>query len=245
MSQARASLFSQITINELFARRTVCNAWREDITSILNSAVTHVILLEDRFNAREYDEFISATGLKDDKMFQLETFPSHSTLVLFSNDIFRICVKNKFVDRLSEVTKLTFYGGSSNTENWHKDLDKLVEDMLERTRLDTLVVHRYGYYPNNDCIESKTELYSQLKEIHLVQPSLKVKTTFSSKNFTAKYAYAGGHEPSSDGETLVKLEDVDDQPTGVTKVYLHHITPYENEDYAEMLPGADTAETPE
>lgn len=237
MKQAQSSLFSQFTAAELFARRTVCREWMYEIGDILKNDVTHLMLFEDRFNIREYESFISMVGFENEELFKFDSSPSHSTLTLLCNDIKHICEDNEAMCWLDNVTKLTYFGGSPGQLNWHACIGALVKVLLKHSQLETLVVHRYGYFKEKNFLENDVDLYSQLKTIHLVQPSFEKMTFFTMPLMFAvpdAYSYVGGHQ-LEDGvvsKTNLSVEHSSEK----TNVYVHHLLSYGDDHFVDYPP---------
>ena len=156
---------------------------------------------------------------------------SQTSLILLVNNIEDLASSSKPFGRTDNVEKLTFYGGSQNAPNWHKFLGKIVSDIIPKSKLSSLVIHRYGYYKEKKVLESKSEIFTQLSEIHLVQPSVIQNMKFSGSNVPVGYKFAGGHVPSTDDTYchVVKPETHHLATTAQTKVYVHHLVNFKLE----------------
>lgn len=201
---------------------------------MLKTDVTHLMLFEGRFNVREYDIFLSKIGYQSNETFHYDSFPSHSTLTLLCNDIEHICRNNLAMRWLDNVTKLTYFGGSSEQLNWHAVLRYLIKELIKYSKLDTLVLHRYGYYQPGNFLKDDAKLYSSQKTIHLVQPSLKQKTSFTNNEVSIHYTFAGGFQ--NENGTVTKIEPSVQPESNKTQVYVHHLLPYGDEHYEDSPP---------
>lgn len=225
--KARATLFDMFDSYELIKLRRVCKKWRNEINMIFRNDTNHLALFNSRYNFNEYLHFLQVTGYKNDSAFQLKTYNSPKSIVLFVNNtqtFFESCFLNNF----NQVKKVTYFG-CSPTESWHLYMNSILGKILKVSPVESIVLHRYGYFTMSNVIQNNSALFSKLKSIHLVQPSKTETQVWTNRQFNDQnFVFAGGHFPSPITKDLIYKTSLNFDSTPKTKVFVHQLVPYFN-----------------
>lgn len=224
--EAQTAYLMQLPASELVRQRIVCHDWKVEANKIIDKKVKHLMLFEDRFNVREYEVYLSKTNSLQDGMSVEDLMQSHTHAVLLCNDIKTIARSEEFARVFSNVEKLTFFGGSKQAPEWHQELNELLQNFTISHKLKSLVVHRYGYYSCQSFIEYDFYVYSQLEEVHFVQPSARMVKHLRDSNVFSDFVHVGGHTPVQNSVLCKKITLDTHTPAGKTKIYIHQIVPY-------------------
>lgn len=189
---------------------------------MLKTEVKHLLLFEDNYNVREYEKFLNDSAVKDDR----QSYPSRHSLSLFCDNIKGAALSSFFVQQESSIEKLTYFGGSTESVDWHSSLPVFLERIVKLApNLKTLVLNRYGYFSSNDAIIKKAKMFSSFENIHLVQPSESILNFWVKSKRNGQFVYSGGNFTIESPHAKESIPDQNEQ-IGKTKIFIHQIVDY-------------------
>lgn len=237
---ARSMLFAFFTTSELIKRRIVCKEWKTEIEHILQTEPNHILFFSSRYNFNEYLSFTKKTGFVNDSRFQVKTYNSHKSIVLFCTDI-EALLRTSFLFKFKQVTSVTYFGCSPE-QKWHLHIKTVLGSLLKITQVKSLTLNRYGYFNKQHIIQDSPDVFGALESIHLVQPSQEETLFWTKFQFNENFVFAGGQLLSrSVNETMKNLSSI--HLVSKTKVFVYQLVPYNKTPLVDRKTGFITPES--